>query len=88
VADPGPSDGDFTEAGLEGEGARPSALDALAAFAVPLLEDQLSVGLLDEDLEEPALEFEPGLMDERLDLVGEMLVLVGHGHGHLQLEFE
>jgi hypothetical protein len=27
-------------------------------------------------------------MDERLDLVGEMLVLLGQGHGHLQLEFE
>jgi hypothetical protein len=88
VADPGPSDGDFTEAGLEAEGARPSALDALAAFAVPLLEDQFLVGLLDQDPEEPALEFKPGLMDERFDLVGEMLVLVGHGHGQLQLEFE
>ena len=28
------------------------------------------------------------MMDERLDLIGEILVLVGHGHGHLQREFE
>ena len=39
------------------------ALDAAAAFAVPPLEDQLLVGLLDEDPEEPALDFEPGVMD-------------------------
>src|SRR4051812_38293145 len=88
VRDPGPLDGDFAEAGLEGKGARPSALAPLAAFAVPLLEDQFSVGLLDDDPEEPALEFQPGLMDERLDLVGEMLVSLGHGHGQLELEFE
>ena len=37
------------------------------------------IGLLDEDLEEPALEFEAGLMDVGLDLVGQMLVLMRQG---------
>ena len=88
VRDPRPLDGDLTEGGLEGEGPCPPALDAAAAFAVASLEDQLLVGLLDEGSEEPALDFEAGLMDERLDLVGEMLVLVGQGQGHLKLELE
>jgi len=70
VADPGPLDGDFTEGGLEGEGSCPPALNAVSAFAVPTLEDQLLVGLLHEDLKEPALDFEIGLMNERFDLVG------------------
>jgi hypothetical protein len=81
-------DGDFAEGGLEGEGARPSALDAIAPLTAPLLEDEFSVGLLDEDLEEPTLELEAGLMDEGLDLFGEVLVLEGHGQGHLQLEVD
>ena len=88
VADPRPLDGDFAEGGLEGEGACPPPLDAGAAFAVPPLEDQFLVGLLDEGSEEPALDFEAGVMDEGLDLVGEMLVLVGHGQGHLQRQLE
>ena len=50
-----------------------------AAFAAPVLQDQLLVGLLDEGLEEPALDLEAGLMDARLDLVGEVLVLGGMG---------
>src|SRR5512142_478645 len=79
VADPGPLDDDLAEGGLEGVGSCPAALDAAAAFAVPTREDEFLVGLLDEDLEEPALDFEAGVMDERLDLLGEMLVLVGHG---------
>jgi hypothetical protein len=29
-------------------------------------------------LEEPALDFEASVMDEHLDLIGEMLVLLGH----------
>jgi hypothetical protein len=70
-------DGDFTEGGLESEGSSPAALDSAATFAAAALKDEFLVGLLDEDLEEPALDFETGLMDERLDLVGEMLVLVG-----------
>jgi hypothetical protein len=41
-------------------------------------------GHLDEDLEEPTLECEAGLMDVGLDPVGEMLVLVRHGQGDLQ----
>ena len=76
VADPRPLNGDLAEDRLEGEVACPPALDAGAAFAVPVLQDQFLVGLLDEDLEEPALNCETGLMGERLDLVGEMLVLV------------
>ena len=88
VTDSGPWDGDFPEGGLEGEGSCPAALDAVAAFAVPPLEDEFLVRFLDEDPEELSLDFETDLMDARLDLVGEMLVLVGHGHGHLQLEFE
>jgi hypothetical protein len=51
---------------------------------VPLLEDQFPIGLLDEDLEEPPLEFETDLMNVGLDLVGEMLVLMRHGQGHPQ----
>ena len=82
------SDGDLAEDRLEGEGSRPPPLDAGTALAVPLLEDQFVIGLLDEDLEEPPLEFEAGLMDVGLDLVGEMLVLVRHGQGHLQRQFE
>jgi hypothetical protein len=81
-------DGDFPEGGLEGEGSCPPTLDAAAGLTLSPLEDQFLVGLLDEGLEEPALDFESGLMDERLDLIGEVLVVVGHGHGHLQLEFE
>jgi hypothetical protein len=88
MRDSRPSDGDFTEGGLESEGSRPSAADAAAAFAVASLEDQFLVGLLDEGLEEPALDFQAGLMDERLDLVGEMLVLLWQGQGHVQLELE
>ncbi len=44
-----------------------------------MLQNQFLVGLLDQDLEEPALDFETGLMNECLDLVGEMLVLCGMG---------
>ena len=35
------------------------ALDAVAGFAVPTLEDQFLVGLLDEGPEESALDFSP-----------------------------
>ena len=84
VEDAGPPDGDLAEDRLEGEGSCPPPLDAGIGLAVPLLEDQFVVGLLDEDLEEPPLDFEAGLMDVGLDLVGEMLVLVRHGQGHLQ----
>jgi len=38
------------------------------------------IGLLDQDLEEPALDFETGLMNVRLDLVGEMLILRQNGY--------
>jgi hypothetical protein len=78
VRDPGSFDGDFAEDGLEGEGSRPSASDALAAVPPPLLEDELLVGLLDEGAEELALDLEPGAMDAGRDPVGEMLVLIGH----------
>ncbi|HMB08741.1 MAG TPA: hypothetical protein VKP69_34055 [Isosphaeraceae bacterium] len=88
VTDSGPWDGNFTEGGLESKGSCPPALNATTAFAAPTLEEQFLVGLLDEDLEEPALDFETCLMDEGLNLVGEMLVLVGQGHGHLQSEFQ
>ena len=88
VLDPRPPDGDLTKGRLEGEGSCPPKPDARAAFALPLLEDQFVVGFLDEDLEEPALDVQARVMDERLDLVGEMLVLVGHGQGHLQLELQ
>ena len=67
---------------LKVKGAAP--LEAGPGFAVPLLEDEFLVGLLDEGPEEPTLEFEAGLMDVGLDLVGEMLVLERHGQGHLQ----
>src|SRR5437763_17125908 len=63
-------------------------LDAAAGLAVPSLEAQLQVGLLDEGPEESALDHEAGLMDGRLDPVGEMVVLVGQGQGHLQPEFQ
>ena len=64
------------------------ALDAGTAVAVPLLQYQLLVCLFDQDLEEPALCFQTGLMNVRLDLVGEILVLRRHGKGHLQRQFE
>jgi hypothetical protein len=50
--------------------------------------DQFLIGLLNETLEESALEFETDLMDERLYLVGEMLILIGHRRDHLRLEYE
>ncbi len=64
------------------------ALDAGPAFAVPLLKNQFVIGLLDERAEESALDFKAGLMDKRLDLVGEMLILMRHGQGHLERQFE
>jgi hypothetical protein len=84
VEDARPPDGDRADGRLEGEGSCPPSLDAGIASAAPLFEDQFVIGLLDEDLEEPALEFETGLMDVGLDLVGEMLVLMRHGQGHRQ----
>jgi hypothetical protein len=45
------------------------ALDA-AALAVPPLEDQFMVGLLDEGAEEQLLDLEAGAVDARLDPVG------------------
>jgi hypothetical protein len=84
VEDARPRDGDLTEGRLEAEGSSPPPLDAGIASAVPLFKDQFVIGLLDEDLEEPALELEAGLMDRGLDLVGEMLVLVRHGQGQRQ----
>ena len=63
---------------LKVNGPRP-ALDTSAGFAAAVLQDQLLVGLLDEGSEEPAPDLKAGLMDERLDLVGEVLVLDGTG---------
>jgi hypothetical protein len=77
-------DGDLAEEGLEGEGPCAASLDAGPGFAMPLLEDQFVIGLLDEHPEEPPLDFEAGPMDVGLDLVGEMLILMRHGQGHLQ----
>ncbi len=68
------------------KGRVPPALDASAAFAVPALKNQFLIGLLDQDWKELALDFETGLMKVRLDLVGEMLVLLWYWQGHLQLE--
>src|SRR5208337_3772296 len=78
VADPRPLHGDCAEDGFEGERSCPPALDASTGFAVPVLENQFLIGLLDQNLEEPALDFETGLMNVRLNLVGEMLVLPWH----------
>jgi hypothetical protein len=75
VRDASPSDGDLAEGGLEGIGSCATALDAVAALAVATLDDQFLVGLLDEGTEESPLDFEPGLMDEGLDLVGEVAIL-------------
>ena len=88
MADPRPLNGDFAEDGFEGERSCPPALDASTGFAVPVLENQFLIGLLDQDLEEPTLDFETGLMNVRLNLVGEMLVLPWHGQGDLQRQFE
>ena len=88
VADSRPPNGDIAEDRLEGEGACSSTLDAGAAFAVTELQDQFLVGLLHEDLEEPALDFKTSLMNGRFNLVGKMLVLVRHGQGHPQRQFE
>ena len=54
-------------------------LDGGASFALPLLENQFLIGLLDQDWEEPALDFETGLRNVGLNLVGEMLILLRHG---------
>src|SRR5262249_44568783 len=51
-------------------------------------EDQLPIGLLDEGPEEAALDLESGVMDQRLDPVGEPVILFRHGQGHLKLELE
>ena len=75
VADSRPLNGDLAEDRLEGERSCPPALDAGAAFAVPVLRDQFLVGLLNESLEEPALNFQTSLMNDRLELVREMFVL-------------
>jgi hypothetical protein len=78
VTNPRPLDGDLAEDGLEGEGARPSQLDAGVVLAMPPLQDRFLIGFLDENLEESALEFKTRLMDARLNLVGEMLILIRH----------
>src|SRR5271166_5943053 len=88
VADPRPLNGDFAEEGFEGERSCPPALDASTGFALPVLENQFLIGLLDQDLEEPALDFETGLMNVRFDLVGEMPVLSWHRQRHLKGQFE
>ena len=88
VTDAGPWDGHFAEGGREGVRSRTAALDAAPAVTLPPLEDEFLVGLLDEGPEEPALDLQAGLRDERLDLIGEMLILVGPGQSHLQFEFE
>ena len=88
VLDSRPPNGDLTKGRLEREGSCPPKPDASATFALPPLEDQFLVGFLDEDLEEAALDVQARVMDERLDLVGEMFVLVGHGQGHPQLELQ
>ena len=69
VEDSRPPNGDRAEDRLEGEGACSPPLDASAALAMPLLKNQFLIGLLDEDLEEPALDFETGPMDVGLNLV-------------------
>lgn len=81
-------DGDLAEDGLEGIGSRAPALDPVSAFAVTTLEDQLLIGLLDEDAEEFALDFEAGWVDSGLDLAGEMLIPMGNGPGQLEREPE
>ena len=88
VEDPRPLDFDLAEEGLEGERSRPPPLDASAGFAMPLVEDQFLVGFLDEDPEEEPLEFEAGVMDVGLDLVGKMLVLGRDGQGHLECQLD
>ena len=65
---------------LKVNGRVPRCVDTGAGFAAAVLQDQLLVGLLDEGSEEPALDLKAGLMDERLDLVGEVLVLDGTGN--------
>ena len=67
---------------------RVPGVDTGAGFAAAVLQDQLLVGLLDEGSEEPALDLKAGLMDERLDLVGEVLVLGRHGQGHPQRQLQ
>jgi hypothetical protein len=49
-------------------------------------ERQLLVGMLDEDAEQGALDFQTGLMDVGLDRVGEPVVLGWQGEGQLELE--
>jgi hypothetical protein len=88
IEDSRPPDDDLAEDRLERLGSSPSPLNAGAVLALATLEDQFLVGLLDEGPEESALDFEARLRDEGLDLVGEMLILIGHGPGHPERQFE
>ena len=76
------------EGRLEGVGACPPPLDASASFAVPSLQYQVFVGRFHQDLVQLTLEFETGLMDARLDQVGEMFVLRRNGQAYLQQQIE
>jgi hypothetical protein len=86
VADAGSLHGDVTEEGLKGEGPGATALDARAPLAVADLEDQFGVGLLDEGLEELALDLDADPMDMILDLVREVLVLGRQWQGGLEFK--
>ena len=88
VADPRPLNGDLAEDRLECEGPCPPPPDAGAAFAVPVLENQFLIGLLDQDLEEPALDLETGLMNARLDWSGRCSSCCTSGQAHLQRQSE
>jgi hypothetical protein len=88
VADSQSLNSDVAEDRFEGKRACSPKLDAGVVFAVPVQNDQFPVSLLHEDLEEPALDFETSLMNERFDLVGEVLILIGHGQDHLQTQLK
>ena len=88
MADSQPSKGDIAEDLLESERASSSALNAGEALAVQASYDQFLLGLLHEDVDKTAVNFETSLINGRFDRVGEMLVRAPHGQGNAQRPFE
>ena len=77
VADPSAVYGDGAEDGFEGERSGAAALDALAHLAVTLLQDELGVGLFDQSVKELSLDLQADVMNDRLNLMGQVGVLLG-----------
>src|SRR5512135_3855264 len=57
-------------------------------FRAPKMTPKWPKSSLEEGAEELPLDLEAGAVDARLDPVGEVLVLVGHGQGHPEPELQ